>query len=93
MGIRMALGAAPGQVLLWVVGRGLKVLGVSAVAGLGGAVLLGSLLSRAFREVEPLHPGIWLVTTLTLTAVAFVACFLPARAASRVDPAAVLRSE
>jgi putative ABC transport system permease protein len=108
IGIRMALGARPANVLQLVIGQGMKLvlLGL-AVGGLGGYALKQLLDSRYFASTEE---GSWQLTeqlygvewadplTIVIIAsllmsVALVACWLPARKASRVDPIEALRQE
>jgi ABC-type antimicrobial peptide transport system permease subunit len=91
--IRMAIGAAPGQVLRLVLGQGLRLslLGVGAgtLAAFGSSRALGGLL----HEVRPHDTQTFVLVPTRLTAVALVASRLPARRATRVDPIAALRSE
>jgi len=93
MGIRIALGAAPGNVLSQVVKRAvqLSLLGVA----LGGALALGlaRLISGFLYGVKPSDPLTYVVVAAALIAVALIASFLPARRATRVDPLTALRYE
>jgi predicted permease len=93
IGVRMALGAVPREVLGLVLGRGMLLAGAGALIGLVGALGLTRLLTSqlyGFRPNDPLTMGA--VTALLLT-VAFLACVIPARRATRVDPLVALRSE
>jgi putative ABC transport system permease protein len=93
IGIRMALGAARGDVLRWVGGRTLRLTLGGVAIGLGAAVALTRLLRRMLFEVSPLDPVILGGVTVVLTAVALLAAYLPARRATRVDPVAALNTE
>ncbi len=92
-GIRQALGATPGAVRRMVVHGGLRLVALSMALGLGLAALSTRLLSRLLFGVGPLDPVTLAAVVLLLTAVATLACYLPARRASRVAPAEALRTE
>jgi putative ABC transport system permease protein len=89
----MALGAAPARLLGSVVGRGLGPSVAGLAVGLAAALALGRLLSGLLYGVEPWDPASFATVAVTLTLVATAASLLPARSASRTDPAAVLRGE
>jgi putative ABC transport system permease protein len=93
IGIRMALGAAPGSVLRLVVGQGMKLVAGGLAAGLLGALLLSHLLQHFLYHVTPRDPVIFAAAALLMAAVGALACYLPARRAARTDPLAVLRQE
>jgi putative ABC transport system permease protein len=93
IGIRVALGAARGQVLSLVVGQGLRLAVAGVIAGLLGAYLLARTLESQLYEVRAFDPLTFLATSLILTAVAVCASALPAFRASRVDPIVALRHE
>ncbi len=93
LGVRMALGARPGQVLGLILRRGLHLSLYAAILGLFSAWFLMQVLSTQLYEVKPRDPAIYLATTLLLILVALAACYLPARRAARVDPMAALRVE
>jgi predicted permease len=93
IGVRMALGARPRDVLRLVVGQGLPVIAAGLAVGLVGAWLLAHLLAGALYQVSPRDPATFTVVTLVLTAVALLACWLPARRAARIDPLTALRNE
>ena len=93
IGIRMAFGARAGQVfgLLMRQGMGLTALGI--LIGVGGAVALSRLLSSFLFEVTPTDPVTYGAIAGLLVVVAALACYAPARRATRVDPVVSLKSE
>jgi predicted lysophospholipase L1 biosynthesis ABC-type transport system permease subunit len=93
IGIRMALGAQREQIGAQFLSLGLRLLAAGTIAGLIGAWLVGRAMQSVLFEVSTLHVGTLLVTALVMTAVSLVACFIPARRASRVDPIVALRAE
>jgi putative ABC transport system permease protein len=92
-GIRLALGASPGDIVLMVVGSGARVIAAGAIAGLAGALAAARLLSSLLFEVKPNDPGTLAATMVLLIAIALAACWLAARRASRVDLNMALRGE
>jgi ABC-type antimicrobial peptide transport system permease subunit len=92
LGVRMALGQSPGEVRRTVPRRGMALLGAAAVLGMAGTALLARTAEQLFGVMEPLDPVTCLLTTVVLLGVAAVACWLPARRATRVDPTAALRA-
>jgi putative ABC transport system permease protein len=93
VGIRLAIGAAPSQVVALVLGRGVKVTAVATVLGLAGALVATRLLRSQLFGVGPGDPLTFVAVPLVLVGVALVACYLPARRAARVDPVVALRSK
>jgi len=93
IGIRMALGAAAGQVLAGVVRQGIIIAAVGALAGVAGALALTRVLKDALYNVSPLDAGVLLVSPAALLLVALLACAIPARRAARIDPVLALRHE
>jgi len=91
IGVRMALGADQGNVSLLVLRQGMTVVGSGVVAGMVLSLLLGRVLSRFLYGVSGSDPLSLGGASFALLAVAFVACYLPARSASRVDPLVALR--
>jgi len=93
IGIRMAVGAQANDVMALILGRGLVVSGTGLVLGLG----LAFGICRYFRElligVDPNDPLTFAIIALLLAAVALLACWLPARRATKVDPLVALRTE
>ncbi len=93
IGIRMALGAQRGEVRRFILRQGLKLALAGTAAGLLGAIAAGRLMASLLIGVGPVDPLILVEMALVLTAVALLACWLPARRASRVDPMVALRGE
>jgi putative ABC transport system permease protein len=91
LGLRMALGADPRDVLRLVMREGMTPVAAGIVAGLGGAALLARVMSSLLFDVEAFDPVTFLGVAGTLTAVALAACYIPARRATRLDPATTLR--
>ena len=92
-GIRMALGAGRRDVLRQVLGEGLAVVALGMAAGLAGAMVLARSVQSLLFEVKPADPMTLAGVTLLLGAVAMLACWLPARRATRVDPMVALRHQ
>ena len=93
IGVRLALGAAGREVRRAVVGPALRPALAGVVLGGAGAVLLGRAFAPDLYQVSPHDPLTYLVVALVLIATAAAACAIPARRASRIDPAIALRSE
>lgn len=93
MGIRLALGARPVDVLKLVVGQGMKVAGIGVVIGLGGAFALTRLMSSLLFGVSATDPVTFAVIALILAFIALLANYIPARRATRVNPIIALRYE
>jgi predicted permease len=93
VGIRMALGARPADVLRLVVGQAMLLVAAGLAAGAAAALGLTPLVRGALIGVGPGDPGVFLVAALTLSAVAALASFLPAQRAAGVDPVVALRHE
>jgi putative ABC transport system permease protein len=92
-GIRIALGEDPGSTQRSVIVRGMRLVGVSIAIGLAASLALAQLLAGLLYQVRPADPATFTGISALLACVALVACYLPARRATRVDPAAALRSE
>jgi predicted permease len=92
-GLRMALGATRGSVLRGALGEALVPVAVGLVAGVIGAVAAARLIASLLYGIAPRDPVTLVVAAIVLGAVATIACWLPARRVTRVDPAGVLRSE
>jgi putative ABC transport system permease protein len=93
VGLRMALGASTGSVLRLILGQGLKLAGIGLALGLAGAFAGSRLLTTMLFQVKPTDPLVYLMVATLLGVVALVASYVPARRASRIDPAAVIRQE
>jgi putative ABC transport system permease protein len=93
IGIRVALGAEPGDVLRLVVGQGLRVGLVGALAGIAGALALTRLMSTMLYGVGSHDPATFACVVVLLAVVALLASYLPARRATRIDPLRALRYE
>jgi ABC-type antimicrobial peptide transport system permease subunit len=91
-GVRMALGAAPRDVLHLVVGSAARLLGFGALIGLGLALPFGQLLGSVLFGVRPLDPLTLVGVTLLIVVAALVALAAPAWRAARVDPVVALRN-
>jgi predicted permease len=93
IGIRLALGASTGAILRWLLGRGMRLTLFGVAAGLLGALAVGRLLRGLLFGVGPADIVTYAGLTLLLAAVALLACYIPARRATKVDPLVALRYE
>jgi len=93
IGIRMALGAHPAEILKWVAGLGFRLIAIGIVAGVALALGVTRLISALLFGVKPADPLTYLLVALALAAVASLACYIPARRATKVDPMIALRYE
>ena len=91
IGVRMALGAQAGDVLRLVVRQGMSPVLVGLIIGLASALALGRLLTAQLYEVSAHNPALLGATTALLAIVALLACVIPARRASQVNPIEALR--
>ena len=93
IGIRMALGATRRDVVGMVLHQGVRLAAAGVVAGVIGALLATRAISALLFNVGPRDPWTIVALSATLTAVALLACYIPARRATRVDPIRALRYE
>jgi putative ABC transport system permease protein len=93
MGLRMALGAQPKDVLRVIVGHGLRLVLVGLSIGVAAALVVTRWMSSVLFDVQPTDPLTFAAVAVLLTAVAFLASYIPARRAMRVDPMVALRYE
>ncbi|MEO7411898.1 MAG: ABC transporter permease [Opitutaceae bacterium] len=92
-GVRLALGAAAGDILRLVLGAGARLLSIGVVVGVGGSIALAQIVQSRVFNVPLLDPLALGAAVAVLSAVAGFACWWPARRAARVDPMVALRSE
>jgi predicted permease len=93
MGIRLALGAKIPQVVTLVLRDGLKLVVIGLVIGAFASIGIGSLISNQLYGVSQYDPLVLSGVSITLLAVAFVACWVPARRATKIDPIVALRAD
>ena len=89
----MALGARQLDVLKLMVGQGMSLVVIGLVLGLAGAYATTRLMTSLLFDVTAKDPMTFLVVTIVLTIVALLACYIPARRATKVDPLVALRYE
>jgi putative ABC transport system permease protein len=93
IGVRMALGAQRFEILHLIVGQGMRLVLIGAFIGLLGSFGLTRVLTTVLFEVAPTDPQTFASVTLSLCVVALLACYIPARRATKVDPMEALRHE
>ena len=90
IGIRMALGSTAREIFALMLSDGVKIIGAGIVIGAAGAFGLGRVMGQLLFGVQPTDPAVFAAVTATLTVIAFAAVLVPARRASRVNPAVAL---
>ena len=93
IGVRLALGAMPAQIRAMMLGQGMRLLGGGLLLGFVGAFALSRVIRSLLFGVNANDPLIYGAVTLVLVCAALVACWIPARRASRVNPMVTLRAE
>lgn len=93
IGIRMALGARATDVLRMIVGQGMTLTAIGIAIGIAGSLFISQLLAGLLYGVSTTDAATFLSIPLLLAAVALMACYLPARRATRVDPMVALRND
>jgi putative ABC transport system permease protein len=93
MGIRMSLGAESRNIVKLVMGQGMRLALIGVAIGIAASLALTRFISTLLFGVSATDPLAFSVAAVVLVTTALVACYLPARRATRVDPIVVLRSE
>jgi len=93
MGIRLALGATPSAVLLNVLAEGMTIIGAGLLAGAAASFALAQVIQSLLFETNPRDPTALVGGSVILALVGLLACYLPARRATKVDPMTALRAE
>jgi putative ABC transport system permease protein len=93
IGLRIALGAARGELMRWIFVHGLMPVAAGLVVGLGSAVIIAIALRSLLFEISPADPLSMAAVAGVLLATSSLACYLPARRAATIDPMTALRVE
>ncbi len=93
IGIRVAIGARPSQVLRALLGRMAAILSAGALAGIAGGVVSSTVIAHVVQQASPADPTVLAAVTSTMFAVALASCWAPARRAISADPLKSLRSD
>jgi putative ABC transport system permease protein len=93
IGVRLALGARPSQIRTLILSHGLQLFVIGSAIGLASAIAVSHFLQRLLFEVSGVDPKIYLEVGLVLLSATFLACWIPARRASHVDPIVALRED
>jgi putative ABC transport system permease protein len=91
IGIRLALGAAPGSIFSLILGEGLRLVGIGTAIGLTAAFATTRYIQTLLFGVDPIDAATFIAMSVVLTATATLACLIPARRAMRVDPVVAFR--
>ena len=93
IGVRLALGANPRGILGMIVGDGMRLAVPALIAGVAAAFAVTRLAGALLLDVSPTDPATYATVVAAIAAVALLACYVPARRASRVDPLVAIRAE
>jgi ABC-type antimicrobial peptide transport system permease subunit len=93
IGVRLALGAQPAQIRRLILGHGMSLLAIGGGIGLVSAIALSRALQKVLFEVKSVDPNTFVLVAAVLALTTFIACWIPARRASRVDPIVALRED
>jgi ABC-type antimicrobial peptide transport system permease subunit len=93
MAIRLALGASPGDLLRLVIGKMMLTVLAGLALGAGAAFALTRVLASLLYDTSPTDRVAWVAAAALLATVALLACYFPARRATKVDPLTILRFE
>ena len=93
MAVRLALGASSGDLLKLVIGKTMLIVLAGLALGGGAALALTRVLASLLYDTSPTDRVMWLVAGALLAAVALLACYVPARRVTKVDPLTILRFE
>ena len=93
LGVRLVLGASPRLLVSHVMRQGVVVVGLGVIVGLAGAFLVGPVMASAVFGITPWDPATYVVVTSVIATAGMLACYVPARRASRVDPMRTMRAD
>ncbi len=93
IGVRMAMGARPGQIMSLVISGGMRLVAGGLGIGLAGAAASAHLMTSLLYSIAPVHPPLYAAVTVLFALIAVLACLLPARRAALIDPLLALRCD
>jgi putative ABC transport system permease protein len=93
IGVRLALGATRSHIRVLILGQGLRLLAVGLFIGVAAAIAFSRVLGSFLFEVKAIDPALYALVSIFLAVAAMLACWIPARRASRVDPIVTLKAE